>query len=83
MFNHLARQERGAGGEIQLTDALAAMIDKVDGGVSVHGLRFEGRRYDCGTKVGFVEANVAFALARDDLRDDVAAFLRGHGAGAG
>ncbi len=82
VFNHLGRHEHGAGGESQLTDGFAAMNDKDDGTVSVHGLRFEGRRYDCGSKVGFVEANVAFALARDDLRDDVAAFLRAHGAGA-
>ncbi len=74
VFDHLDRQERGAGDEIQLTDALAAMI----GSAPFHGLRFEGKRYDCGTKIGFLEANVAFALARDDLRDDVAAFLRAY-----
>ncbi len=72
VFDHLARQESGAGGEIQLTDAMAAMI----GAAPFHGIRFEGRRFDCGDKVGFVHANVAFALARDDLRDDVKALLR-------
>ncbi|MCH7931165.1 MAG: UTP--glucose-1-phosphate uridylyltransferase GalU [Proteobacteria bacterium] len=74
VFGHLARQESGAGGEIQLTDAMARMI----GGSPFHGVRFEGRRFDCGDRVGFVHANVAFALARDDLRDDVEAFLRAY-----
>ena len=58
---------RGAGGEIQLTDGLAAMI----GQVPFHGIRVEGKRFDCGDKAGFIAANVAFALERDDLRDDV------------
>ena len=74
VFDHLARQESGAGGEIQLTDAMAEMI----GAAPFHGVRFEGRRFDCGDKVGFVHANVAFALARDDLREDVEAFLRAY-----
>ena len=74
VFDHLARRESGAGGEIQLTDAMARMI----GGSPFHGVRFEGRRFDCGDRVGFVHANVAFALARDDLRDDVEAFLRAY-----
>src|SRR5574338_165846 len=51
VFDHLDRQERGAGGEIQLTDAMARMI----GGVPFHGLRFEGVRYDCGDKIGFLQ----------------------------
>lgn len=67
VFGHLARLQRGAGGEIQLTDALAAMI----GEVPFHGYRFEGTRFDCGDKVGFFEANVAFALERPDLGDSV------------
>ncbi len=67
VFDHLARLQRGAGGEIQLTDALAAMI----GEVPFHGYRFEGTRFDCGDKVGFFEANVAFALERPDLGDSV------------
>ena len=73
VFEHLGRQQVGAGGEIQLTDALASMI----GAMPFHGLRFEGKRFDCGTKIGFLNANVAFALSRDDLRDDVAEMLRG------
>ena len=60
---HLARMERGAGGEVQLTDAMARMI----GQVPFHGLRYEGERFDCGDKIGFLEAQVAFALRRDDL----------------
>ena len=63
----LDRHETGAGGEIQLTDALAATI----GRVPLHGLRFEGRRYDCGDRAGYIEANIAFALKRDDLADAV------------
>jgi len=67
VFKELDRQEKGAGGEIQLTDAMARLIGKAP----FHGLRFEGRRFDCGDKVGFLEANVAFALARSDLGDAV------------
>ena len=69
---HLDTVDRGAGGEIQLTDAIAREIEVAD---NVHGFRFEGRRYDCGTKSGFLRATVAFALGRPDLRDDLAAFL--------
>jgi UTP--glucose-1-phosphate uridylyltransferase len=57
----------GAGGEIQLTDAMARMI----GSHPFHGMRFEGTRYDCGDKIGFLEANVAFALARPDVGEVV------------
>jgi UTP--glucose-1-phosphate uridylyltransferase len=67
VFDHLGRQNRGAGGEIQLTDALAQMI----GASPFHGYRFEGKRFDCGDKVGFFEANLAFALAREDIGADV------------
>ena len=67
VFDHLNKQEQGAGGEIQLTDAMATMI----GDSPFHGLRFDGRRFDCGDKVGFLEANIAFALARSDLGESV------------
>ncbi|MEM9683942.1 MAG: UTP--glucose-1-phosphate uridylyltransferase GalU [Pseudomonadota bacterium] len=67
VFDELDRQETGAGGEIQLTDAMARCI----GSAPFHGLRFDGRRFDCGDKVGFLEANVAFALDRADLGDAV------------
>lgn len=67
----LDRKEKGAGGEIQLTDAMARTIDEVP----FHGLRFAGTRFDCGSKEGFLEANVAYALARDDLRGAMQAIL--------
>jgi UTP--glucose-1-phosphate uridylyltransferase len=72
VFAALDRQETGAGGEIQLTDAMAATIDSVP----FHGLRFEGRRYDCGNKQGFIEANIAFGLARDDVAGPLRDFLK-------
>ena len=72
VFEHLGQKEKGAGGEIQLTDSMAKMI----GTSPFHGLRFEGRRFDCGDKAGFFEANLAFALARDDLRDEVSALIK-------
>lgn len=72
VFEHLDRHEKGAGGEIQLTDAMAKTI----GEIPFHGLRFDGTRFDCGSKAGFVEANVAFALARDDLSGDVRGALK-------
>ncbi len=71
IFTELDRHETGAGGEIQLTDAMARMI----GGAPFDGLRFKGRRFDCGDKAGFLEANIAFALARDDLAESVRKIL--------
>jgi UTP--glucose-1-phosphate uridylyltransferase len=70
----LALMERGAGNEIQLTDAMAKMI----GQVPFHGLRYEGRRFDCGDKIGFLEAQLAFALKRPDMAEAVRQFLRGY-----
>ena len=69
----LHRQKSGTGGEIQLTDAVAA---EVGSGRSVHALKFEGQRFDCGSKAGFLQATVSFALAREDLQDELYAFLR-------
>jgi UTP--glucose-1-phosphate uridylyltransferase len=66
----LEAQEKGAGGEIQLTDAMAALIGKQP----FHGVTFDGRRFDCGSKAGYVEANLALALEREDLRDHIRAF---------
>ena len=63
VFDDLARMERGAGDEIQLTDALARQIGKHP----FHGFKFDGTRFDCGNKTGFLEANIAFALARPDM----------------
>ena len=74
----LDRQERGAGGEIQLTDAMARTIP----GVAFHGLRFEGTRYDCGSKAGYLEANLACALARPDLAEEARAILERQGRNA-
>ena len=69
----LETQERGAGGEIQLTDAMAGLI----GRQPVHGVTFDGERHDCGDKTGFVIANLALALKRDDVAPAVKAFLAG------
>ncbi len=74
VFTHLDSQERGAGGEIQLTDAIAKTIQDVP----FHGLRFDGRRFDCGGKLGFLEANIAFALERDDLVDGMIRVLKSY-----
>jgi UTP--glucose-1-phosphate uridylyltransferase len=63
----LESQEKGAGGEIQLTDAMARMI----GEQPFHAVTFSGQRYDCGSKTGFIEATVALALAREDLGPEV------------
>jgi len=68
----LGEGHEGAGGEIQLTDALARLI----GGAPFHAVIHDGQRYDCGNKVGFLEANIALALQRDDLGGDVEATLR-------
>ena len=71
VFDVLAKGQRGAGGEIQLTDALAARI----GHVPFHGLDFSGERFDCGSKIGFLKANIAFGMARDELQGDLAEWL--------
>ena len=68
---NLNRMKQGAGGEIQLTDAIAEEI----GGGKVYGYRSRGQRYDCGSKAGFLQATVAFGLARPDLRDEFATYL--------
>ena len=72
VFNELSRMERGSGGEIQLTDSLARRI----GETPFSGLAFSGTRYDCGSKIGFLQANIAFALARDDLSADLSSWLK-------
>jgi UTP--glucose-1-phosphate uridylyltransferase len=74
VITHLARMERGAGNEVQLTDGMAKLI----GHQPFHGLRYEGRRFDCGDKAGFLEAQIAFALKRPDLADAVRGFLRNY-----
>ena len=72
VMSNLDKVKPGAGGEIQLTDAIAKEA-KTPG--TVFGYRFRGQRYDCGTKAGFLQATVAFALARPDLRDEFSAYL--------
>ena len=65
IFDLLANQERGAGGEIQLTDSMLKMMD--DPNQAFHAVRFDGKIYDCGSKIGFLMANVAYALEREEL----------------
>nr|WP_255568600.1 UTP--glucose-1-phosphate uridylyltransferase GalU [Neoroseomonas alba] len=74
VMQHLAKLEKGAGGEVQLTDSMAKLI----GSQPFHGLRYEGRRYDCGDKAGFLEAQVAFALKRPDLAPAMKAILKAY-----
>ena len=71
VLTNLNKLKQGAGGEIQLTDAIAEEI--AEG--KVYGYRFRGQRYDCGSKAGFLQATVAFGLARPDLRDEFGAYL--------
>ena len=71
VLKNLNKLKTGAGGEIQLTDAIAQEIE----GTGVYGYRFRGQRFDCGSKAGFLQATVAFGLARDDLKDDLRRFL--------
>jgi len=73
VLNNLNKLRQGAGGEIQLTDAIA---DEITEGREVYGLRFRGRRYDCGSKAGFLQATVAFGLQRDELRDEFLDYLK-------
>jgi len=72
VFAELERHERGAGNEIQLTDAMARTI----GTVPFHGLRFDGQRFDCGSRLGFIEAQLGFALADDELKDRVSDMIK-------
>ena len=72
VFDALDSQETGAGGEIQLTDAMAKTIEDLP----FHGYRFQGNRFDCGSKLGFIEATVAFGCEREDLEGDVQEVLR-------
>ena len=72
IFGLLGEQEKGAGGEIQLTDSMLALLKSQ----SFYAVGYEGRAFDCGSKVGFLAANVAFALERPDLRDAVAAEIK-------
>ena len=75
VIGHLSKMERGAGNEVQLTDGMAKLI----GRQPFHGLRYEGRRFDCGDKAGYLEAQVAFALRRDDLGPAMRDILKRYG----
>lgn len=72
IFEVLARTKPGAGGEIQLTDALKELMQTED----MYALDFEGKRYDIGSKIGFLKATVDFALQRDDLKESFMEFLK-------
>ena len=72
IFDLLSAQEKGAGGEIQLTDAMLSLLKRQP----FYALKYEGRTFDCGSKVGFLTANVAYALARPDLRDAITAEIK-------
>jgi UTP--glucose-1-phosphate uridylyltransferase len=72
VMSNLNKIKSGAGGEIQLTDAIAREIETSD---NVYGFRFRGQRFDCGSKAGFLQATVAFGMAREDLRDEFTEFL--------
>jgi UTP--glucose-1-phosphate uridylyltransferase len=71
VMSNLNKMKQGAGGEIQLTDAIAEEV----GSGKVFGFRFRGQRYDCGSKAGFLQATVAFGLARADLREEFSSYL--------
>lgn len=73
VLNTLNECKSGAGGEIQLTDAIAREIQSDTG---VFGYRFRGQRFDCGSKSGFLQATVAFGLAREELREDLLGYIR-------
>ncbi|MDF1856667.1 UTP--glucose-1-phosphate uridylyltransferase [Pseudooceanicola sp.] len=73
VLKNLNKKSAGANGEIQLTDAIAQEITE---GRPVYGYRFQGERFDCGSKAGFLQATVAFGLAREDLRDELSVYLR-------
>jgi UTP--glucose-1-phosphate uridylyltransferase len=72
IFKILESQQRGAGGEIQLTDAMIGLARTQ----SFYGVEFEGERHDCGSKAGFLRANIAFGMARADLRDGLRAEMK-------
>lgn len=73
IFPILERKETGAGGEIQITDAMAKLLDRQP----IYGFRYEGTRFDCGTKAGFQMANLSYAFDRPELREPLAAFIKG------
>jgi UTP--glucose-1-phosphate uridylyltransferase len=77
IFDILASQERGAGNEIQITDAMVRLTESQP----FYGMPFPGRTFDCGSKAGFLAANIAYAMEREDLAEDLKAEMRRHLAG--
>ena len=73
VMKNLNKKKQGAGGEIQLTDAIA---EDIKNDVPVYGYRFRGQRFDCGSKAGFLQATVAFALAREELREELMGYIQ-------
>jgi UTP--glucose-1-phosphate uridylyltransferase len=73
IFDHLRRQQPGAGGEIQLTDAIQALL----GGEQALAYEYHGTRYDCGSKLGYLKATVEFALRHPEVKEPFEAYLRG------
>lgn len=72
IFNFLGQKKRGSGGEIQLTDAMQALLKEQD----IYGYKFKGERFDCGDKAGFQMANLAFAMERNDIRDKLLKYIK-------
>jgi UTP--glucose-1-phosphate uridylyltransferase len=73
IFKNIDQIKRGAGNEIQLTDAIASEIKNSD---NVYGFRFKGQRYDCGSKAGYLQATVSFALSHPELKNEFSKFLK-------
>ena len=71
IFNLLEKIDAGTGGEIQLTDAIAELLKKEE----VYSLAFAGKRYDCGSKLGYLQATVEYALKHPELKDDFSSYL--------
>ncbi len=74
IFDHLAKFEKGAGNEVQLTDAMAKLL----GNQPFHGLRFKGDHFDCGSRLGFIAANLAYGLNDKEIGDGVKAIMDGY-----
>ena len=72
IFHYLGKKQTGAGGEIQLTDAMEQLLKTQP----IFGYKFKGTRFDCGDKAGFQMANLAFAMERPELREKLLAFIR-------
>lgn len=72
IFELLEKQQKGAGGEIQLTDAMASLL----GDQPIYGYKFSGKRFDCGSKAGFLKANIAFAFENREIKEELIPYLR-------